>query len=143
MYAGQAHICSFLIPIEAFYNIGFFDPELRAAQDFYLWFKFVDAGYLFFYISEILIVWRLHLQQVTLKKYKICIDEELKKWDFANKLFYDDIKRASKSDQKIFKKKKSRIINSIKHIVYFNTPFFVRKIWRIAKCKFFHPEKQK
>jgi glycosyltransferase involved in cell wall biosynthesis len=135
MYTGQAHICSFLIPIEAFYNVGFFDPELHAVQDFFLWFKFIEAGYLFLYIPEALVVWRLHRQQVTQKKYKMCSDEELRKWDFANKLFYNDIRMASKKDQIIFRNKKFRILSGIKHIIYFNSPFFIRKIWRIMKFK--------
>jgi glycosyltransferase involved in cell wall biosynthesis len=136
MYSGQAHICSFLVPMKAFYEVGFFDHELRAAQDFFLWFKFVDAGYLFFYIPEALMVWRLHMQQVTLRKHKMCSDEELRKWDFANKLFYDDIKKASRRDRKIFIRKSYRLLK-IKHIIYFNSPFFVRKIWRNIKFRFF------
>jgi glycosyltransferase involved in cell wall biosynthesis len=128
MYAGQAHICSFLIPIEAFYAIGFFNPKLRATQDYYLWFKFINAGYLFFYIPEILIVSRMHRQQDSFAKLKMCYKEELILWIFANKLFHDDIKNASKNDKKIFRKRKYVTINYIKRFIYLHS-FLARKIW--------------
>jgi glycosyltransferase involved in cell wall biosynthesis len=137
MYIEQAHFCSFLVPIEAFYQVGFFDPELRATQDYFLWFKFIDAGYLFFYIPEILIVTRMHKEQVSFSKLKMCFNEELRKWDFANKLFHDDIKQASKKEKKIFIERKNKPLNHIKKIIYVNSPFFVKKIWRTLKFRLF------
>jgi glycosyltransferase involved in cell wall biosynthesis len=132
MYAGLVHICSFLIPIEAFYKVGFFDPELHAVQDFYLWFQFIDRGYLFFYIPEILMIGRIHKEQVSFSKLKMCYYDELILWEFANKLFRDDIKKSSKEDKKIFKKRNHQILNFIKKIVHLKFPV-IRIIWRRIK----------
>jgi glycosyltransferase involved in cell wall biosynthesis len=130
MYADKAHICSFLMPVKAFYKIGFFDSKLRTTQDFCLWFKFVDAGYLFFYIPEILMVERRHMHQVRMIKRKIFFCEELEKWNIANKLFHDDIKRASNADKKIFRRR-----SRLRIIIYYKAPFFVKKMWHMIKSK--------
>jgi glycosyltransferase involved in cell wall biosynthesis len=132
MYAGQVHICSFLIPTEAFYSVGFFDPELRAVQDFYLWFKFIDAGYLFFYIPEVLIIGRVHKKQVGFTKLKMCSYEESKLWNFSNELFHEDIKKSSREDKKIFRKRSSPILSHIKKVIHLHFPV-VRIIWRRIK----------
>jgi glycosyltransferase involved in cell wall biosynthesis len=133
MYVGNLHICSFLIPLEMFYRVGFFDPELRATQDYYLWFKFINAGCLFFYVPEILMIGRVHMQQVSIAKLRMCYYEELKLWDFSNKLFHDDIIKVSKKDKKIFRKMKHQTVIYIKKIIYLNSPSFVKKIWHTIK----------
>jgi glycosyltransferase involved in cell wall biosynthesis len=132
MYSNKAHICSFLIPIEAFYQVGFFDPELRATQDYHLWFKFIDSGYLFYYISEILFVARMHIQQDSIKKQKIFFREELRLWKFANELFYNDIKMTSNKDRKIFRKR-----NIFRLSIYYHSPYLIKKIWHNLKFRFF------
>jgi glycosyltransferase involved in cell wall biosynthesis len=136
LYAYQVHGCSFLIPMEAFKSVGYFNPELRITQDYYLWFKFIDAGYLFFYIPEVLMVGRIHIQQVGIvTKQKLCYYEELKLWDFANKLFYNDIKKASKKDKRILKKKQFQI--HIKRFIYLHCPVLVREMWNTIKSGYF------
>jgi glycosyltransferase involved in cell wall biosynthesis len=122
MYADQAHICSFLIPSEAFHNVDFFDTKLCATQDFYLWFKFIHAGYLFFYIPEFLMVSRIHNQQVSVVKLNTCRKEEVNLWNFANKLFCDDIKKAPKNYRRIFKKRSYVLLNYIKRGIFLYIP---------------------
>jgi glycosyltransferase involved in cell wall biosynthesis len=132
MYVGQLHICSFLIPTEMFYKVGFFDSELRATQDYHLWFKFIDAGCLFFYIPEVLMIGRVHIKQDGFTKLKICYYEELRLWDFASKLFHDDIKKVPRKDKKIFSKKRYIALNHIKKIIHLYFPV-TRKMWRGIK----------
>jgi glycosyltransferase involved in cell wall biosynthesis len=144
MYAGQMCVSAFLMPTEAFYMVGFFDPELRATQDYYLFFKFIKSGYLFFYIPEILMVIRLHLKQDSVIKIKMCYYEELKLWKFANLIFHDDIKNASRNDRKIFKKRSYVRLNFIKKYIYFNSPIFAKKIWyKIKLLSFCQAKKDK
>jgi glycosyltransferase involved in cell wall biosynthesis len=128
MYGSQVNICSFLIPVDAFNKVGFFDPELRATQDFYLWFKFIYDGYLFFYIPEKLMISRIHKQQVSYTKLSTCQKEEIKLWRFANNLFHDDIKKTSKNNKKIFKKRNNIMLNFIKRYIYLHIPG-ARIVW--------------
>lgn len=72
---GLLHGCSLLIPKECFNVCGGFNEELRATQDFDLWFRFSEANFAFYHIPEILVKWRLHDQQVSVKKKALC-DEE-------------------------------------------------------------------
>jgi glycosyltransferase involved in cell wall biosynthesis len=132
MYAGLVHICSFLIPTDAFYKVSFFDQELRAVQDYYLWFKFIDSGYLFFYIPEILMIGRIHKKQDSFIRLATCYSDEVKLWKFANKLFYDDINKSSREDKKIFGKRDHQILNYVKKIVHLKFPV-IRIIWRRIK----------
>jgi glycosyltransferase involved in cell wall biosynthesis len=121
------HGCSCLIPLEAFNKIGFFNTQLRAVQDYDLWFRLINAGYLFFYISEVLIVSRCHKMQVSVKKKNVCLHEQLKMWKLANRMFYNDIKNASKVDKKIFYKRKFPLITliCIKYYIINSLPNFM------------------
>jgi glycosyltransferase involved in cell wall biosynthesis len=136
MYTGQVHICSFMIPTELFYKVSFFDHELYATQDYYLWFKFINAGCLFFYFSEILMVTRVHQKQVSFTKLMMCYHEESRLWNFANKLFCDEIKKASREDKIIFKKRNNKILNHIKKFIHLYFPVTMKIWFRIKVQKF-------
>jgi glycosyltransferase involved in cell wall biosynthesis len=72
---GLLHGCSLLIPKKCFEISGNFSEALIATQDFDLWFKFAEANFAFYHIPEILVKWRLHEQQVSVKRKQLC-DEE-------------------------------------------------------------------
>lgn len=59
--------CTFLIPKEAYYEIGGFSEKLRTISDFDYWYRLLFAGYKFCYIPEVLTSNRMHRKQVTYK----------------------------------------------------------------------------
>jgi glycosyltransferase involved in cell wall biosynthesis len=69
---GLLHGCTLLIPKKCFEICGNFSETLIATQDFDLWFKFAEANFAFYHIPEILVKWRLHDQQVSVKKKELC-----------------------------------------------------------------------
>jgi glycosyltransferase involved in cell wall biosynthesis len=103
LYLGRIHGCSLLIPKKAFITVGYFNPTLITTQDFQLWFKFINAGYLFYYIPEVLMVTRHHGEQGSVTKYDIAKSENIKLWRFADDFFSADIRSASKKDKRILK----------------------------------------
>jgi glycosyltransferase involved in cell wall biosynthesis len=103
LYSWNIHGCSLLIPKTAFITVGYFNPKLITTQDYHLWFEFINAGYLFYCIPEVLMVKRIHAEQGTLTKTDIVTFEQVKLWRFANKLFSADIKNASDKDKEILK----------------------------------------
>jgi glycosyltransferase involved in cell wall biosynthesis len=135
LYAARVHGCAFLIPVLAFKQVGVFDPNLRATQDYYLWFKFINAGYLFYTIFEALVISRWHVNQQSYKALSLCYRENVMLWKFAKKLFYNEIKTSSEYDNKIFNIRKFQAITFIKKYVYLKLPGFVIKIYRIIKKK--------
>jgi glycosyltransferase involved in cell wall biosynthesis len=88
---GLLHGCALLIPKKCFDVCGNFSETLRATQDFELWFKFAEAGFEFYHIPQILVKWRLHEQQVSVKKKALC-DEE------CNIMYTEFLKRISKTE---------------------------------------------
>lgn len=103
LYSWSIHGCSLLIPKRAFITTGYFDPKLITTQDYHLWFEFINAGYLFYCIPEVLMVTRKHDEQVSVTKADIASSEGLKLWRFADKLFSSDIRNATKKDKYLFK----------------------------------------
>ena len=74
------HGCSLLIPKKAFYEVDFFNEDLKCTQDYHLWFKILKYGYKVKYIPEFLIYSRIHENQDTKRKLKTVIDEGNKLW---------------------------------------------------------------
>ena len=85
--------CSLLIPKNAFYEVDFFNEDLKCTQDYDLWFKILKYGYKVKYIPETLVQYRIHENQDTKKKLKIVADE-------GNKLWIGMISNLSKDDYK-------------------------------------------
>ena len=87
--------CSLLIPKNAFYEVDFFNEDLKCTQDYDLWFKILKYGYKVKYIPETLVQYRIHENQDTKKKLKIVADEGNKLWidmiSNLNKDYYKDI----------------------------------------------------
>jgi len=57
--------CTFLIPKEAFRNLGSFNESLRTTQDYEFWYKLLFANYHFIYDSTVLVKTRKHNAQTT------------------------------------------------------------------------------
>jgi len=57
--------CTFLVPRLSFDEVGEFDEDLRAVQDFDFWYRLLFAGYTFKYLPEKLVAFRVHSRQVT------------------------------------------------------------------------------
>ncbi|GHV90781.1 hypothetical protein AGMMS50268_12840 [Spirochaetia bacterium] len=95
--------CTLLIPKTAFDTVGLFDEKLRTTQDYYLWFKFINVGYLFYYIDEILIVRRIHPEQDSIKRPFTWRFEVYRLFDFSDKLFSKDIRNSSEEDKEVFR----------------------------------------
>jgi glycosyltransferase involved in cell wall biosynthesis len=87
LFSIRIHGCALLIPKIAFQTISYFDKKWTAAQDYHLFMKFVDAGYQFYCIPEILVVVRFHENQVTIRKKNIVKYERRKLWKFAKRKF--------------------------------------------------------
>lgn len=87
------HGCSLLIPKVCFDVCGMFNEELRATQDFVLWFRFAEANFMFYHIPEILVKWRLHDQQVSVKRKALC-DEE------CNSMYLEFLKKITRTELK-------------------------------------------
>ena len=85
--------CSLLIPKNAFYEVDFFNEDLKCTQDYDLWFKILKHGYKVKYIPETLVQYRIHENQDTKQKLKIVADE-------GNKLWIDMISNLNKDDYK-------------------------------------------
>jgi glycosyltransferase involved in cell wall biosynthesis len=99
LYSWNIHGCSLLIPKQAFAIVGYFDKNLITTQDYHLWFEFINAGYLFYCIPEVLVVTRIHDKQGTATKQDIIKSEQMELQRFAKKLFSIDIKNALNSDK--------------------------------------------
>jgi glycosyltransferase involved in cell wall biosynthesis len=105
LFSSQIHGCTLLIPKAAFETVGFFDETLFTTQDYHLWFKFIKAGYSFYYLPETLISTRHHEKQVTFQKWEVAINEQLKLWKFADNLFQVDMQSANKEMQYLVNEK--------------------------------------
>ncbi len=62
---GKINGLSLLIPKKLFYEISFFDENLKCTQDYDLWLKFIKSGYKFIHMKEVLVTTRLHKNQTT------------------------------------------------------------------------------
>jgi len=113
LFLHHIHGCALLIPKQAFYNVGFFNLKLLITQDYDLWFRFIDAEYLFYFIPEVLIVTRWHSQQKTHNQTQDEAKEEEQLWKFAKHLFSGDIKKAPYNERKIFNMYNKNIFRSI------------------------------
>lgn len=62
---GAVNGLSLLIPKNAFERVGYFDTNLRAAQDYQLWFDMWKKGYKFTFLQDVLVTTRYHSKSVT------------------------------------------------------------------------------
>lgn len=70
------HGCTMLIPKSAFDNFGFFDEKLRAVQDYEMWFR-LSNHYSFIHIPKVLVIGRVHGQQVGVRLKGLALKENL------------------------------------------------------------------
>jgi hypothetical protein len=90
--------CTLLIPKICFVACGLFNPELRITQDYDLWFK-ISEKFEFHHIAELLIYYRIHKDQDTLKLGNIRSDEaNLLYIGFLKKIKRDEISKFSKKN---------------------------------------------
>lgn len=89
---GLIHGCALLIPCECFKRFGTFNPALRYAQDYDLWFRFT-YGYEFHHISRCLIMSRCHPGQSSFNRNLVYIEEcnNLHR-EFLKKISFDEIR---------------------------------------------------
>lgn len=68
---GAINGLSLLIPKKAFEEVGFFDTNLRAVQDYQLWFDMWKKGYKFLFLQDVLVSTRYHSKSVTSTSPKV------------------------------------------------------------------------
>jgi glycosyltransferase involved in cell wall biosynthesis len=135
------HGCSLLVPKLVFETAGYFDENLFITQDYYLWFKFIKAGYQFYCLNEELLVVRNHEEQGTNKEWNIARYEQLKLWKYVKKTFRkelsEDKELAVLSEEKILmfnnSIKKDNIYNIIVKILKKIIP---NKVYQYLKMKY-------
>ena len=87
------NFCSLLIPKKAFYEVDFFNEDLKCTQDYDLLFKIFKNGYKIKYMPEVLLQNRIHESQDTKRKLKSVIEEGNKLWIYMiSNLSEDDYK---------------------------------------------------
>ncbi len=91
LHLSVLHGCTLLVPKKAFEEVAYFDTALKTTQDYSLWFKFINAGYVFAHINESLVQSRLHEQQDSHTKVDICEKEKQDLFKNASKMFFKDI----------------------------------------------------
>lgn len=79
----KIHGCSLLIPKKAFEECGCFDPSQKTTQDYHKWFLFVENGYHFIHVGKVLVFSRVHPDQDTKKKRRLCKKEQHELFDMA------------------------------------------------------------
>ena len=126
LFSTSLHGCSLLIPKTLFQQTGYFNENLATTQDYDLWFKFIKAGYLFYYLPEVLLVSRQHELQDSRKKRNISKKEEAKLFNNAYKTFINDIN--SSEEDKIFFKKKLKMVNRYMFEFFFNFFLNLKKL---------------
>lgn len=72
--------CSLLLPKKVFYEVSFFNEDLKCTQDYDLWFKIFKYGYNIKYIPETLLQYRIHENQDTKQKLNTVAEEGDKLW---------------------------------------------------------------
>lgn len=99
LYTSKLHGCSLLIPRQAFVECGNFNPALKTTQDYDLWFKFINRGYCFIHIPQILVYSRLHRQQDTKTKQDLYMKERQILFLMADNMFSSEIQTLPEIDQ--------------------------------------------
>ena len=103
--------CSLLIPKKAFYEVDFFNEDLKCTQDYDLWFKIFKNGYKIKYIPEVLLQYRIHESQDTKLKLKSVIEEGNKLWIYMiSNLSEDDYKDIFYNEYSLLKLLKNNLI---------------------------------
>lgn len=74
--------CSLLIPKQLFSDVGIFNPALKAVQDYDLWFRALNKGYIFKHCPITSNMSRIHFLQDSIKKKNECQNEYQK--SFSN-----------------------------------------------------------
>ena len=82
--------CSLLIPKKAFYEVDFFNEDLKCTQDYDLWFKIFKNGYKIKYIPEVLLQYRIHESQDSNSKKDFLRNEGNEVWINMLKNINDD-----------------------------------------------------
>ena len=105
--------CSLLIPKKAFYEVDFFNEDLKCTQDYDLWFKIFKNGYKIKYMPEVLLQYRIHESQDTKRKLKSVIEEGNKLWIYMiSNLSEDDYKYIFYNEYSLLKLLKNYLISS-------------------------------
>ena len=103
--------CSLLIPKKAFYEVDFFNEDLKCTQDYDLWFKIFKNGYKIKYMPEVLLQYRIHESQDTKLKLKSVIEEGNKLWIYMiSNLSEDDYKDIFYNEYSLLKLLKNNLI---------------------------------
>jgi len=103
--------CSLLIPKKAFYEVDFFNEDLKCTQDYDLWFKIFKNGYKIKYMPEVLLQNRIHESQDTKRKLKSVIEEGNKLWIYMiSNLSEDDYKDIFYNKYSLLKLLKNNLI---------------------------------
>lgn len=98
LFCSGLHGCSLLIPKDCFRKVSIFDTKLKTTQDYDLWFKFIHAGYNFYFVDEYLIKSRIHRKQDSLSKIDLCNMEKLQLFKTYANLFFKEIVVINKAD---------------------------------------------
>lgn len=105
------NFCSLLIPKKVFYEVDFFNEDLKCTQDYDLLFKIFKNGYKIKYMPEVLLQNRIHENQDTKQKLKIVVDEGNKLWIYMiSNLSEDDYKDIFYNEYSLLKLLKNNLI---------------------------------
>lgn len=93
--------CTLLIPKKAFDEYGFFDENLKCTQDYDMWFRMMKT-YDFMHMSEVLVKYRAHSQQDTVKNPRV-VSEGNSLWiRMMDGLSHDQKNKLEGSEQRFY-----------------------------------------
>ncbi len=139
IWGGIINGCTLLIPKKCFETYGVFDENLRATQDYDLWFRFSEM-YSFVHLPLLLVKSRIHPNQDTIKLREIINVEESKLFaHFITKIKQNEIKKYYEKPVPIFYLDYSRVMLNAQLYKAANFSFFLSLItfWRL-KAKYIY-----
>lgn len=103
LFLSTIHGCTLLIPSICFNKCGNFDIRLKTTQDYDLWFKFINAGFNFCFVNDILVKGREHRRQDSKTKISLCNKEKKELFTKNFFIFFTELLRFNKQDIKALK----------------------------------------
>lgn len=88
--------CTLLVPKSCFDNVGLFDERLPTTQDYDLWFKMARI-YQFTHIPEVLVKYRIHPQQDSIKHPLVLQESNILHTKFMRELTVEEILKIESS----------------------------------------------
>lgn len=125
--SNDIHGCTLLIPAKIIKNSGGFREDLKAVQDYELWYR-LSKQYSFVLIDDYLVVGRVHKEQVSSRLEGMVRDENL---EFRLGCFNDIVNL--NVDSKLFKKFLNKMLNRIVSLGCYNIALKMIRISYVNK----------